>query len=121
MLKAADVALIASGTATLEAAITETPMVVVYKVSPVTYMLGRLLAKVSHIGLVNLVAGKTVVPELIQGRATARRLADECLNILKNDELREGMKSELQLVKQQLGRVSASEKAASIAGEMMGL
>jgi len=121
LLKIVDLALIVSGTAALEAAITETPMVIVYKVSPITFILSRFLAKVSNIGLVNLIAGKAVVPELIQGEATALRLAEEGLTILKNDGLRTDMKKELQLVKDQLGKGGASERAASIAGEMMGL
>jgi len=121
ILKIADLALIASGTATLEAAITETPMVIIYKVSPITFILSRFLAKVSNIGLVNLVAGKAVVPELIQGEATALRLAEEGLAILKDDRLRTDMKKELKLVHDQLGQGGASNKAAHIAGEMMGL
>ena len=121
ILKIADLALIASGTATLEAAIMETPMVIAYKLSPLSYILGRFLAKVSNIGLVNLVAGKAVVPELIQGEATAIRLAEEGLAILKDDRLRTDMKKELRLVKDQLGQGGVSNKAACIAGEMMGL
>ena len=121
LLKIADLALIASGTATLEAAIMETPMVIAYKVSPLTYIFGRLLVRVSYIGLVNLVAGKAIIPELIQGNATGSRLAEQALAILENGGMRREMKKELQLVREQLGRGGASKKAASIAGEMMGL
>ncbi len=121
LLKIADLALIASGTATLEAAIMETPMVIAYKVSPLSSILGRFIVTVSNIGLVNLVAGKTIVPESMQGRATAFHLAQKALAILKNDGLREEMKKGLRLVKGQLGRGGASRKAAYIAGEMMGL
>ncbi|MBW1613197.1 MAG: lipid-A-disaccharide synthase [Deltaproteobacteria bacterium] len=121
ILKIADLALIASGTATLEAAIMETPMVIAYKVSFLSYMLGRFLIKVSHIGLVNLVAGKAIVPELIQGKATALRLAEEASAILKNETLKIDMKKGLKLVHEQLGRGGAAKKAARIAGEMMGL
>lgn len=121
LLKIADVALVASGTATLEAAIMETPMIIAYKVSPLSYILGRFLARVSHIGLVNLIAGRTIVPELIQGEATAFRLAEEALAILKNDGLRAEMKGQLRSIREQLGQGGASRKAASIAGEMMGL
>lgn len=121
LLKIADVALVASGTATLEAAIMETPMIIAYKVSPLSYILGRFLARVSHIGLVNLIAGRTIVPELIQGEATAFRLAEEALAILKNDGLRAEMKGQLRSLREQLGQGGASRKAASIAGEMMGL
>jgi len=121
ILKIADLALIASGTATLEAAIMETPMVIVYKVSYLSYILGRFLIKVSNIGLVNLVAGKAIVPELIQGKATALRLAEEALAILKNETLKKDMKKGLKLVHEQLGQGGAAKKAAHIAGEMMGL
>jgi lipid-A-disaccharide synthase len=121
LLKIADVALVASGTATLEAAIMETPMIVTYKVSGLSYILGRFLAKVSHIGLVNLIAGRTIVPELIQGEATALRLAEEALAILKNNGLRAEMKRQLRSIREQLGQGDASRKTASIAGEMMGL
>ena len=121
LLKIADVALVASGTATLEAAIMETPMIITYKVSGLSYILGRFLAKVSHIGLVNLIAGRTIVPELIQGEATAFRLAEEALAILKNNGLRAEMKRQLRSIRKQLGQGDASRKTASIAGEMMGL
>ena len=121
ILKIADLALIASGTATLEAAIMETPMVIAYKVSFLSYMLGRFLIKVSHIGLVNLVAGKAIVPELIQGKATALRLAEEAVAILKNETLKRDMKKSLKLVHEQLGQGGAAKKAAHIAGEMMGI
>ena len=121
VLKIVDLALIASGTATLEAAMMETPMVIAYKVSFLSYMIGRFIVKVSHIGLVNLVAGKTIVPELIQGRATALHLAEEASDILKNESLKKDMKEGLKLVHEQLGRGGAAKKAAHIAGEMMGL
>lgn len=121
VLRECDLALIASGTATLEAAITETPMVILYKVSFLTYLISKLLAKVSHIGLVNLVAGGEIVPELIQGDATDSRLAEEGLRILEDEAIREDMKANLRMVRDQLGQGGASERAAAIAGEMMGL
>jgi lipid-A-disaccharide synthase len=121
ILKIADLALVASGTATLEAAIMETPMIIAYKLSSLSYILGRLLVKVPNIGLVNLVAGKAIVSEFIQGEATTLRLAEEGLAILKDDGIREDMKKELKLVHEQLGQGGASTKAAFIAGEMMGL
>jgi lipid-A-disaccharide synthase len=121
LLKACDFALVVSGTATLEAAITGTPMVIAYKVSLPTYFLTRFLVKVSHIGLVNLVAGKAIVPELIQADATPNRLADEALRIMGDDKFRKEMIEGLQIVKGQLGQGGASERAAFIAGEMMGL
>jgi lipid-A-disaccharide synthase len=121
LLKACDFAFVVSGTATLEAAIMETPMVIAYKLSLLTYVLGRFLAKVSRIGLVNLVAGKAIVPELIQANATPNRLAEEALRIMGDDKIREEMREGLRIVKGQLGQGGASERAAFIAGEMMGL
>jgi len=121
LLKICDMAFIASGTATLEAAITGTPMVIVYKVSPMSYFLGWLFVNVSNIGLVNLVADKTVVPELIQGNATAENLAEQGMSILKNSSVRTEIKKELTLVKAKLGDGGASIKTAYIAAEMMGL
>jgi lipid-A-disaccharide synthase len=121
LLSIADLAFIASGTATLEAAITETPMVITYKVSPFSYILGRYLAKVSFIGLVNLVAGRAIAPELIQGNATASRLAEEGLTLLEDERARGKMIRDLQLVKERLGRGGASREAASIAKDMMDL
>jgi lipid-A-disaccharide synthase len=120
-LKACDLALVVSGTATLEAAITETPMVILYKVSPLTYMFSRALAKVPHIGLANLVAGREIVPELIQSEATDTRLAEEGIRILEDENVSREMRKNLRLVCGQLGHGGASTRAASIAGEMMGL
>jgi lipid-A-disaccharide synthase len=121
VLSACDLALIASGTATLEAAITGTPMVILYRVSFFTYLLAKLLAKVSLIGLVNLVAGREIVPELIQGDAIDTRLAEEGLGLLGDEARREEMKEDLRLVREQLGQGGASERVAALAAEMMGL
>jgi lipid-A-disaccharide synthase len=121
VLGACDLALIASGTATLEAAIMETPMVILYRVSFLTYVLGKLLAKVSHIGLVNLVAGRQIVPELIQRDATDTRIAEEGLWLLQDEKRRKDMKEDLRLVREQLGQGGATERVAALAGEMMGL
>src|SRR5207247_2115615 len=82
VLAAADVALTASGTATVQAALHDTPMVVVYRVSPLTYALGRPLVTVDTFGMVNLIAGETIVPELIQQASTPQRVADEAVAIL---------------------------------------
>jgi lipid-A-disaccharide synthase len=121
VLRACDLALIVSGTATLEAAIAGTPMVILYRVSFLTYVLGKFLAKVSYIGLVNLVAGRQIVPELIQGDATDARLAEEGLRLLDDDARREEMKENLRLVRERLGQGGASERVAALAAEMMGL
>jgi lipid-A-disaccharide synthase len=120
LLSLCDVALVTSGTATLETAIMGVPMVIVYKVSPVSYWIGRLVIKVPHIGLVNLVAEEEIVPELIQGQATADSLAQEAMTLLDDTGVREKMKKRLGLVREKLGKGGASERTASIAFEMIG-
>ena len=81
-LDAADVAIVASGTATVEAALLGTPMVVVYRVSPVTYALGRPFVRVPHFAMVNLIAEREVVKELMQSDFRAERVAEESLGLL---------------------------------------
>lgn len=107
-----DVALVTSGTATLEAACFKTPMVVVYKTSLMTYLIGRMLVKVNNIGLVNIVAGKRIVPELIQSRATPDRMAREAAKILHDEQLRKTMINELGVIRERLGTVGASKRVA---------
>jgi lipid-A-disaccharide synthase len=107
-----DFALVKSGTATLETALLGTPMVVVYKTSWPTYVLGRLLIHVDNIGLVNIVAGKQIVPEFIQRRASASIMAREVGHLLQNEDLLASMRRELQAVKGQLGEFGASKRVA---------
>jgi lipid-A-disaccharide synthase len=110
-----DVLLIASGTATLQAAVVGTPMVLLYKTSPVTYRLAMWLINVKWIGLVNLVAGRSVVPELIQEEATAERLCQEVLHLLRDPSAYNDMKEGLRQVRQLLGEPGASSRAAQVA------
>lgn len=110
-LGGADVALSSSGTATLEAAIVDTPVVVMYRLSPMTYRIARRLVKVPHFSLVNIVAGREVVPELIQHDVNGVRIAREVRAMLEpaaNAHLREG----LALVRARLGERGASRRAA---------
>jgi lipid-A-disaccharide synthase len=107
-----DFALVTSGTATLETGLFGTPMVVVYKTSWPTYLLGRLLIHVKNIGLVNIVAGKQIVPEFIQHRASASTMAQEVIRLLENSDLLASMKQELQSVKGRLGEFGASQRVA---------
>ncbi len=94
-------------------------MVIVYKVSPISYWLAKKVIKTSFIGLVNLVAGEKVVPELIQYEATPERLAEEVLNILENQGVIDIMKNKMKYVKESLGNAGASEKTAQIAIKMI--
>ncbi len=112
--------LVASGTATLETAIMGKPMVVLYRISFPTYLIGKFLVKVKTIGLVNIVAGKAIVPELIQRDANGQRIAQEASNLLKNSLLYHRIEDELKVVKERLGSPGASAKAAHVALKMMG-
>jgi lipid-A-disaccharide synthase len=86
LLHAADLALVASGTATLETALLERPMVIVYRLAPLTYALARLIVRVPFIGMPNLIAERRVVPELIQREVTPARIAAEARQLLENPQ-----------------------------------
>jgi lipid-A-disaccharide synthase len=118
-LSLCDAALVTSGTATLETAIMGVPMVIIYRVSKVSYWIGRMVIKVPYMGLVNLVAEEEVVPELVQDEVTADRLAHEIMTIFDDTEVREGMRKNLALVREKLGKGGASARTAGIALEMM--
>jgi lipid-A-disaccharide synthase len=110
-LAASDVAAIASGTATLEAALLETPMVIVYRESPVNWhVLGRLI-NTDHYGLVNLIAGERIVPELMQADFTGPQLAAQLVSLLGNEE-NDAMRIRLAEVAHHLGEGNASQRAA---------
>lgn len=119
VLRAADLVLVASGTATLETAIRGKPMVIVYRVSPLSYWVGRAMIRVKWIGLVNLVAERSLVPELIQKEATGEKMAAEALRILEDEPYREAMIQGLAEVRQKLGSPGASERVARMALEMI--
>jgi lipid-A-disaccharide synthase len=112
VLSAATVAIVASGTATVEAALLGTPMVVVYRLSPLTYALGRPFVKVSRFAMANLIAGRSVVPELIQGDFTPTRVVAETSRLLDDPVLRDRMRSGLREVRERLGAPGASARAA---------
>jgi len=95
------------------------PMVIVYKVSLLSYLIGRTFIHVKNIGLVNIVAGKTIVPELIQADANGQRIAQEALSILTNREKYHQMKQDLAAVRARLGEPGAARRAAQIALNMI--
>ena len=112
VLGAATLSLVTSGTATVESTLLGTPMVVVYRVSPITYALGRWMVRVPHAAMPNLIAGREVVPELIQDRLTPERLAHEALALLEDAGRSEGMRRDLADVRDRLGSPGASARAA---------
>jgi lipid-A-disaccharide synthase len=95
------------------------PMVIIYKVSSLSYWIGRLLVHVKHIGLVNLVAGKGIAPELIQKDATPERIAREALRILNDPTLRQEMTASMIEVRKNLGEPGAVQRAARIVHGML--
>ncbi len=108
----ADAAIVTSGTATLETGWFGTPMVVVYRTSPVTYLIGRMLVNVPAIGLVNIVAGKKIVPEFVQHAMTVENLTAAVGRILDDPAYAERMRRDLAAIRELLGPPGASEKVA---------
>jgi lipid-A-disaccharide synthase len=119
VLAASDLAVVASGTATLQTAFLEVPMVVVYKLSPLTYHLGRRIVKVKHISLVNILSGRTVVRELLQKEANPEEITKELKKILLDAGYREEMLSYCRAVRRQFQGKHASKRVAEIITEMM--
>lgn len=112
VLNAADAVITASGTATVQTALHGKPMVVLYKLSPLTYRLGIRLAQVDMYAMVNLIAGRRVVVELIQDACTPEAVADEAVRLISDREYRDAMIGALEDVRRQLGGPGASDRAA---------
>jgi lipid-A-disaccharide synthase len=112
LMRNADLAFVTSGTATLETACFGTPMIVVYRTSLATYLIGRALITLKTIGLVNIVAGRQIVPELIQGKMTRRNLVKEARRVLLDATVAQQMRTELLAVREKLGTAGASARVA---------
>jgi lipid-A-disaccharide synthase len=112
VLAAADVALTASGTATVQTALHGTPMVVVYRLSPLTYKIGRPFVKVDMFAMVNLIAGERIVPELIQDAFTPDAVAAEAVSLLTDERRQSHTREALARVRSRLGAPGASRRAA---------
>jgi lipid-A-disaccharide synthase len=112
VLASADVVLTASGTATVQAALHDTPMVIVYRLSPLTYRISRWLVKVDAIGMVNLIAGEKIVPELVQDAFTPEAVAAEAVSMLTDRDRAARIREGLARVRAKLGGPGASRRAA---------
>lgn len=119
-LSASEAAVVASGTATLQAALLGIPTVVVYKVFPLTYLVGRLILNVRYITLANLLLGREALPELIQGRARPDEIMKELRALLKDAGRREEMLSALRAVKRLFEGRRPSERVAGMVGDLAG-
>ncbi|MGZ3539532.1 MAG: lipid-A-disaccharide synthase, partial [Thermodesulfobacteriota bacterium] len=119
VMNLSELLIMASGTATLEGAILGKPMIIVYKVSLPSYWVGRALIRVDHIGLVNLVAEREIVPELIQKDVNPERIADEASRILRDPILSRKMAESMDAVRQKLGEPGAAQRAAQIVASLL--
>lgn len=118
MLAAADLVWVASGTATLEAGLLKKPMVITYRLSPLSYWLGRRLIRVEHIGMVNIIAGERVVPELVQSDVTAERILAETRRLLR-PEVHRAVAAKLEAVRRRLGPPGAPGRVADMAMQLL--
>lgn len=118
-LCAADFALVASGTATLEAGLIGTPMVIVYRVNCLTAWLAKRLLRIPHVGLINIVAGRQVVPELLQGAVSPHAMAAAALRVLRDSAEARRIKGELAALRVTMGKGGSSRRAAASVGEIL--
>jgi len=118
-MQCCDAIMTTSGTATLEIALLAVPLVIAYKLSPLTYLLGRWLVKIPFIGLPNIMAGKKIVTELIQQHASSENLATEVLRLLHDKQAAQTMRAALQQVKIALGQGGGSINMANLVLEML--
>ncbi|KAB2907817.1 MAG: lipid-A-disaccharide synthase [Ignavibacteriales bacterium] len=112
--KYASFGVVKSGTSTMEAALLEMPMVIVYKTSGLTYQIGKKLIKIGNLGMVNIIAGETIAPELIQNDVTGEKIANKVREVLSTPELMEKQKTGFRRIKENLGEHKASATAAEI-------
>jgi len=112
LMNIADMAVAASGTVTLEAAILNLPTVVIYKVAALTYLLGKMIIKIPHISLPNIIAEREIVPELLQYAVTGHNIAQEAMPILMDPAVRSKMVKDLAEMRDKLGPSGAVERVA---------
>jgi len=120
ILSAASAGIVASGTATVEAALMDLPMVVVYRVSPLTYALGRPFVRVPYYAMANLLAGREVVKELIQGDFRPEAVTAEVVALLEDPGRREHVRQGLSEIRTRLGPPGASARAAAVVAQLLG-
>jgi len=117
VMRACDLMIIASGTATLEAALMMTPMIIIYKVSLSTWVVANLLVQLTHSGLPNIIAGREIVPELLQDKSNPTLVSNIALKLLRNPKLMAKQKDELSKISEKLGVVREENSCAENAAE----
>lgn len=117
--RACNLVISVSGTVTLQVALTGTPMTIFYKMSPVSYEIGRKLVKIEHVGLPNIVAGKEIVREFLQHDATADNLAGEAIRLLEDEQYALNMRNQLGQMQRKLGEPGCSERVARMLSELL--
>jgi len=119
VIRACDAVISVSGTVTLEITLIGTPMVIIYKLAPITYLLARRLVKIPHVGLCNIVAGELIVPELLQGEANPDGIAAEIARYLEDEKYSSSVREKLLAVRDSLGEPGAAERVAQLALQLM--
>lgn len=114
LMQICDVCLAASGTATLETAMMELPTILLYKVSPITYGIGKMVVNLTHVGLPNIIAGKEVIPELLQSDVSVDSIVEHMLPLLDDLKENEHMREELRTVRDKLGEPGAVKRVAEL-------
>ena len=119
LIRTCDAIISVSGTVTLEIALVGTPMVIIYKLTPLTYHIARRLVKIEHMGLCNIVAGRSLVKELLQDQATPEAIAAEITRILLDETYREKMVADLESIREKLGGGGAAARTAFLALDLI--
>jgi lipid-A-disaccharide synthase len=115
LMRAADVAITASGTATVEVAMADTPMLVLYRVSPLTWQIAKRLVRTPHVAMVNLIAEDRLVPEFLQGAATAPALAEAARTLLDDPDARDRIRTGYARIRERLSGGAGLDRAAELA------
>lgn len=121
VMNCSDTLIMASGSSTLEAGLFTVPMVIIYKVHPLTYFIAKFMTTITHFGLINIVAGEGVVPELLNEQVTPERVAAEALQVLQNPQQADKVRQRLQQVRDSLGKPGVVERVARSMAESMKL
>ncbi len=121
VMNCSDALIMASGSSTLEAGLFTVPMVIIYRIHPLTHFIARLITHITHFGLINIVAGEEVVPELLNEQVTPERIAAEALKVLKDPEQAHAVRNRLQKVRQSLGTPGVVARIARSMADFMNL